>query len=285
MRTSFGHLPDVCETSEAARREAAAGEAITGADCDGNGKLDQGWVSAKGKLDPARDQELDPGQAYAVIPNPLDGSVWISYSNVPGGLMRYDPKTKLSEWYEPPYMNPNAKVEGYLPHGIDVERKTGIIWAGLNSGHFASFDRRKCKVTNGPAATGQHCPAGWTLHQAPGPNFKTVEESGSADSYYLNWVDWHNTSGLGDNTPFLVGTSSDSLMAFDDGTWVVLRVPYPLGFHPRGMDGRIDDPKAGWKGRGLWSTHAAQASWHQEGGKSERPKVIHFQLRPSPLDK
>ncbi len=263
----------------------AGGHIVRVMDANGNGKLDAGWVSAKDKLDPTKDKELDPGQAYSVIPNPVDGSVWISYSVIPGGIMRYDPKTKLSEWYEPPYMNKNAKTQGYLPHGIDVDRKTGVIWTGLNSGHYAEFDRRKCKVTNGPSATGQHCPEGWTLHQAPGPNFKTVEESGTADSYYLNWVDWHNTSGLGDNTPFLVGSTSDSLMGLVNNKWVVLRVPYPLGFHPRGMDGRIDDAKAGWKGRGLWSTHAAQASWHQEGGKSERPKAIHFQLRPDPLAK
>jgi hypothetical protein len=27
------------------------------------------------------------------------------------------------------------------------------------------------------------------------------------------------------------------------GKFVVLRVPYPLGFYSRGLDGRIDDPK------------------------------------------
>ena len=27
------------------------------------------------------------------------------------------------------------------------------------------FDRRKCKVLNGPTATGKHCPEGWTLHR------------------------------------------------------------------------------------------------------------------------
>jgi hypothetical protein len=265
--------------------KAASGRVVRIMDANGNGMLDQGWVDAKSPLDPTKDKALDPGQAYSVIPNPTDGSVWISYSVIPGGMTRYDPKTKLTEWYEVPYMNPKAKIEGYLPHGIDVDRSTGIIWTGLNSGHYAEFDRRKCKVTNGPTATGQHCPEGWTLHQAPGPNFKTVEASGTADSYYLNWVDWHNTGGFGTNVPMLVGSGSDALYAYVKGTWVTMRVPYPMGFHGRGMDGRIDDPKAGWKGRGLWATHAAQAGWHQEGGKSERPKVIHIQQRPNPLAK
>ena len=33
----------------------------------------------------------------------------------------------------------------------------------------ASFDRRKCKVLNGPTATGKHCPGSWTLHPASRP--------------------------------------------------------------------------------------------------------------------
>ena len=265
---------------------AAGGRIVRVIDANGNGRLDEGWVAADASLDPTKDKAISPGQAYSVIPNPVDGSVWISYSVVPGVLTRYDPETRLSEVYEVPYMNPRAEIEGYLPHGIDVDRSTGVLWTGLNSGHFAEFDRRKCTgPLNGPEATGQHCPEGWTLHQAPGPHFKGVTESGSADSFYLNWVDWYDTSGLGENTPILAGTGSDSLIAFDDGEWVVMRVPYPLGFHPRGLDGRIDDPDIGWKGRGLWSTQAAQATWHQEGGKGERPKVAHFQLRPHPLAK
>ena len=35
---------------------------------------------------------------------------------------------------------------------------------------------------------------------------------------------------------------------------ITLRVPYPMGFYAKGFDGRIDDPNAGWKGRGLWTT-------------------------------
>jgi hypothetical protein len=46
----------------------------------------------------------------------------------------------------------------------------------------------------------------------------------------------------------------ESLLPFVDGKFVNLLVPYPMGFYAKGMDGRIDDPAAGWKGRGLWST-------------------------------
>ena len=275
---------DIKKWEQTGDDKAAGGRITYVLDTNGNGKLDEPPVAADQPIDPTKDKALRGG-GYSVIPNPVDGSVWLSVTSVPGSIIRVDQKTKLSEVYEPPYMNPNAKIEGYLPHGIDVDRSTGVIWTGLNSGHLASFDRRKCKVLNGPTATGQHCPEGWTLNQTPGPNLKGVKESGSADAHYLNWNDWYNTSGLGDNTPFVMGTNSDSLLAWDKGKWVVMRVPYPMGFFPRGMDGRIDNPNTGWKGRGLWSTHAEQATWHQEGGKSELSKIVHFQVRPNPLAK
>ncbi len=67
------------------------------------------------------------------------------------------------------------------------------------------------------------------------------------------------------------------------GKFVVLRVPYPLGFFAKNVDGRIDDPRQGWKGRGLWTTFGSRTPWHMETGKGTRPKVFHFQLRPDPL--
>ena len=67
------------------------------------------------------------------------------------------------------------------------------------------------------------------------------------------------------------------------GKWTVMRVPYPMGFFAKSMDGRIDDPKAGWKGRGIWSTYATRTPWHLEGGKGTTSKAVKFQMRPDPL--
>jgi hypothetical protein len=277
---------DIKKWEETGDGAAAGGRIPFVLDTNGNGTLDEPIVGARDEIDPTKDKALGGG-AYDVIPNPVDGSVWFSTTSVPGSIIRVDPETKLAEVYEPPYMNPAVEVEGFLPHGIDVERKTGIIWTGLNSGHLASFDRSKCAVLNGPTATGQHCPEGWTLHQTPGPNFMGAEKPGNADGHYLNWNDWHDILGFGEDTPIVTGSNSDSLVVFDRAQekMVVMRVPYPLGFFPRGLDGRIDDPATGWKGRGIWSTHAEQATWHQEGGNSERPKIVKFQIRPDPLAK
>jgi hypothetical protein len=194
------------------------------------------------------------------------------------------PATALAEYYQPPWNNPRAAVQGFSPRGGDVDRD-GVVWVALASGHMASFDRRKCTgPLNGPtASTGQHCPEGWTLYQEPLPQFKGVTDPGSVEASYYTWVDQFDTFGLGRNVPINTGNAAEGLLALKDGEWVILRVPYPLGFYTKWMDGRIDDPNAGWKGRGLWATVSTRAPFHMEGGKETTSKVVKFQLRPDPL--
>jgi hypothetical protein len=237
-------------------------------------------------LDPAKDTRLNAAfYGLAVAP---DGKVWGSVLGFPGGIVRLDPganppETTLAEYYEVPWNDPKAPVSGFSPRGMDVDGN-GVAWVALGSGHLASFDRRKCKgPLNGPNATGRQCPEGWTLYQTPGPKFKNVTDSGSDDSHYYDWVDRFDTLGLGRNTPIVTGNSSDSLVALVNGKFVIMRVPYPLGFFAKGMDGRIDDPDAGWKGKGVWTTWGTRAPFHSETGKGTMPKVVHFQIRPDPL--
>ena len=56
-----------------------------------------------------------------------------------------------------------------------------------------------------------------------------------------------------------------------------------MGFYSRGLDGRIDDPGAGWKGRALWPNYGTHFVWHMEGGKGTLGKEVKFQIRPDPL--
>ena len=144
------------------------------------------------------------------------------------------PTTALAEVYEVPWKNPAAKVEGYAPRGMDVDTN-GVVWTVLSSGHYASFDRRKCKgPLNGPKATGQHCPEGWTLYAFPGPNYKGATESGSAESAYYNFIDRFDMLGIGRNVPLATGNESESLLALVDGKFLTFRVPYPMGFYAKG---------------------------------------------------
>ncbi len=102
-------------------------------------------------------------------------------------------------------------------------------------------------------------------------------------SSYYTWVDQHNTLGLGNDVPVSTGNLNDGLIAYADGKMITMKVPYPTGFYAKGLDGRIDDPKIGWKGRGLWTSSGDRVPWHQEGGLGMTPMAVHFQIRPSPL--
>jgi hypothetical protein len=255
-------------------------------DTNGNGKQDA-WVEPDEPVDPTKDKRID-ASFYGISVSPVDGSVWGNTNAFPGAAVRVvpgpnPPTTTLAEIYEVPWGH--VKGAGYNPRGMDVDAN-GVFWTVLSSGHFASFDRRKCKgPLNGPKATGQHCPEGWRFYPVPGPNFKGNPESAAADSNYYAWVDKYDTFGLGKNIPIATGNLSDSLLFLRDGKWVTMRVPYPMGFFVKQIDGRFDDPKTGWKGKGLWTTSANRTPWHLEGGKGTRGKVVKFQLRPDPLAK
>jgi hypothetical protein len=267
------------ETGDAARAQGWSPFVL---DTNGNGRRDE-HSEPNQPFDPAKDRRIATGSGpYAVMPSPVGGSIWYTVGVFGGtpAVLRFVPgsdpaRTGLTEIYHVPQ-------PGFGIRGGDID-SDGVVWASLSSGHLASFDRRKCKgPLSGPTATGDHCPEGWSFHQYPGPGFEGIGEN-SAESSYYTWVDQHDTFGLGRNVPMSTANLMDGLVAFKDGRMVSLRVPYPLGFYAKGFDGRIDDPAAGWKGRGLWTTSGDRTPWLMEGGKGSRPRAVHFQIRPDPL--
>ncbi|MSR19661.1 MAG: carboxypeptidase regulatory-like domain-containing protein [Gemmatimonadetes bacterium] len=270
---------------ETGDEEASQGWTPLVLDTNGNGVRDA-YVEPNQPVDPTKDKRIVAG-FYSVAPAP-DGSVWASSLGYPGAIVRLNPgadptATALAEYYELPLGADGEPIEGFSPRGMDVDRN-GVAWVALASGHLGRFDRTRCtRPLNGPEATGQHCPEGWTFHAEPLPQLGGVDTPGSAEASYYTWVDWYGVLGLGDNVPINTGNASEGLLVWNEGEWVVLRVPYPLGFYTKWMDGRIDDPEAGWKGRGLWTTISTRAPFHMEGGQGNTSKVIKFQLRPDPL--
>jgi hypothetical protein len=248
-------------------------------DTNGNGKRDD-YVEPNQAIDAAKDKRIVPGSGpYAVMPNPVDGSIWYTVGVFAGtpAVLRFVPDTGLSEVY-------NVPLPAFGIRGGDID-KNGVVWASLSSGQLGSFDRRKCKgPLSGPTATGDHCPEGWTFYKYPGPGFEGLGDN-SAESSYYTWVDQHNTLGLGENIPMSTANLNDGFVALKDGQMITLRIPYPMGFYAKGFDGRIDDPNAGWKGRGLWSTSGDRTPWLMEGGKGSKPRAVHIQVRPDPLAK
>ena len=264
------------ETGDAA---ASQGWAPLILDTNGNGKQDE-WTEPGEASDPRLDTRV-PNGFYAVMPEPQGDAIWGSNAfRYPGSITRLmpgenPPQTSLAEMYYPP-------LPGFGVRGADID-KHGVVWTSLGSGHLGEFDRRKCRgPLNGPEATGNHCPEGWTLHKLPGPAFADLPGF-SVESSYYTWVDQHNSLGLGEDVPIATGNLFDGVHALVDGKFVTLRIPYPLGFYTKGFEGRIDDPDAGWKGRGLWVPEGDRTPWLKEGGKGSKPIVVHFQVRPDPL--
>ncbi len=256
-------------------------------DTNGNGKRDE-FVAANEAMDPKKDKRI-MAAFYGVMPSPVDNTIWgqsmdkgFSRVDQPGYIIRLDPgadpsNTALAEIYQPP--------EGtFGPRGIDLD-SNGVVWTALSSGQLASFDRRLCKgPLNGPStAEGKQCAEGWKLFPLPGPQFKNYKEPGSANHAYYVWVDRFNTFGLGKNVAIASANGSESLIAVVDNKLVNLRMPYPLGFFTKNVDGRIDNPNTGWKGRGLWTTTGTRTTFHNEGGVNNYPKVYKVQMRPDPL--
>src|SRR5207244_4509012 len=165
--------------------------------------------------DPAKDKRIAVTY-YGDSPAP-DGSVWGSVQGFPGALVRFipgshPPETALAEYYEVPWNNPKAPVQGYAPRGMDVDSK-----------------------------------------------------------------------GVGKDVPVATGNLSEGLLVLQDGKFMTLRVPYPMGFYAKGVDGRIDNPNGGWKGKGLYAPISTRAPFHMEGGKGTTSKLVKFQMRPDPL--
>ena len=273
-------------------------------DTNGDGRISKPWNQPVGPLrsqneggggglltdvDFELDTRMSPGSYGIIADIREEGVAWGVGTEFPGRIYRLDignnpPETCITEVYELPVVE--GKPMGFGPRGIDMD-SNGVVWSALSgSSHIASFDRSKCDVLSGPAVIdSQHCQQGWTLYEISGPNMKGTDRK--ADFHYYNWVDTFNTLGLGKNVPIANGSGSDSLIALVPATEEIvhMRVPYPLGFYSRGLDGRIDDPDAGWKGRGVWANYGTNFNWHTEGGKGTTSKMVKFQMRPNPLAK
>ena len=277
-----------------ASEEAAQGWCPGVLDTNGDGRITRGWTEPNQPVDPTKDHRITFG-TYSVSASPTDHSIWASgIGGTTTQIVRIErgsnpPETCKAEVFMPPNKD-QYRGEG----GLEVDSQ-GVVWINWRgTDQITSFDRRKCKgPLNGPKATGDHCPEGWTVYRSKEPTM--VNSPYAANLNYLMAVDRHDVAGLGKDTAISYALNSDELLAIAPSPsgreFIHLRVPYPLGFYTRNAHGRIDDPKTGWKGRALYSATMTYAMWHIEGsptttgGKGQRPKVVKFQFRPDPLAK
>ena len=262
-------------------------------DTNGNGKRDEGYNEPGKPGDPAKDTRIPFGM-YGISWSPLDGSLWGSNLAHPGYLIRLDPgpnppETALAELYRIP-------LPGYGIRGLDIDRN-GVVWVAARqrphreastaaNARVRSMDRAPSSATNVPrAGPSIRSPARASRAMRAPPRIPITCGSTSTTS-----------SGSAPTPRSPPATSRNSLHALVGGRIIELRVPYPMGFFAKGLDGRIDDPNAGWKGRGLWVTSGNRTPAHIEGidapvagapggttATLSSPMVVNFQLRPDPL--
>jgi hypothetical protein len=120
------------ETGDAAK---AQGWTALVVDTNGNGERDA-YAEPNQAVDPQKDKRLEGG-VYAIMPSPVDHSVWGTTFGMKGTIVRLDlggnpPATALTEVY-------NVPSPGFAPRGADIDSK-GVVWVSLGSGHLGSFD-------------------------------------------------------------------------------------------------------------------------------------------------
>ena len=261
------------ETGDAAKAQGWAPYVL---DTNGNGVRDAGWVEPGMPVDPTKDTRIAGGN-YAVMPNPV-GRLGLVHR---GRLRRHAGFRAVRS--QDATVGSLQRAGAVLRHsrrrhrqqgrgvGLGVERPSGELRPQQVQGPAQRPDRDRRPV-----------PGGLDRLQVSGSGLHGIGDN-SAESSYYTWVDQHNVLGLGNDVPISTGNLNDGLLALKDGQFVVLRVPYPLGHYSKGLDGRIDDPAAGWKGRGVWTASGDRTPWLKEGGKGMRPLAVHFQVRPDPL--
>ena len=166
-------------------------------DTTGNGKRDE-FVEPNQPADPAKDiahhRRLRPLRGDAAAR--CDGSVWYTVGVFAGrgGILRFDPKTQLSEFYSIP-------MPGFGPRGGDIDkqgRRMGI------ARQRSPWRLRPAQVQGAAQRTDGDrgpLPRGLVVPPVPGPGLPGHRATNSAESSYYTWVDQHNTLGLGDEHP------------------------------------------------------------------------------------
>jgi hypothetical protein len=272
--------------------EASQGWCPAVIDTTQDGRITPGWTEPTEAVVAGRDHRINFG-CYSIALNPKDGSLWCSgIGRGDKRLLRLEtgsnpPLSCKAEFYEPPL---GHTPEVFGSGGVEVDHNS-VAWQNWRaSGHLTSFDRSRCKSTKDTEATGQSCSEGWSVYRKDDPTY--ANSIYHANESYLQHLDAFDALGLGRDVPIYGSVNTDALEAFVPARkqFVTLRVPYPLGFFPRSANGRIDDSKRGWKGKGLWTSYSTYATWHIESGKGDGgdgvlPKAIKLQIRPSPLAK
>ena len=187
-------------------------------DTNGNGKRDA-YVEPDQPIDPTKDKRIN-APFYGVAPSPVDGlglGIGDRASRGRSSASRPVRTRRRPRWRKSTRCRGTTakRRSRRLRRAAWTSTATASCGPVLSSGHLASFDRRKCKgPLNGPTATGQHCPEGWTLYPLPGPNYKGATRFGQRRHRLLRLRrSLRHARPGGKNVPLATGNGSEALLA------------------------------------------------------------------------
>ncbi len=203
-------------------------------------------------VDPSKDKRVVAG-FYGIAPSPADGSDLGISARLP--RRRRAPRSAI------PCSRKSMKCRRPA-----IRRAASISTARASSGRrlraatwaASTAASAKARSTDRPRPASIVRKAGHFI-RCPARNSKPSSDPGSSEASYYTFVDQHDTFGLGKDIPIATGNNSDSLHVLVDGKFIELRVPYPMGFFAKGMDGRIDDPECRMEGQGSVDAPTATA--------------------------
>jgi len=192
----------------------------------------------------------------------------------PGSIVRIvpgsnPPETTLTEIF-------TFRCRAFGPRGGDVDKERRLLGL-LGSGHIGEVRPPQVQgPPDGPQARGDHCPEGWAFHKYPGPGSPASAIQPPSRATIVGRPP--HALGMGENVPVSTANLMDGLVALGkDARWLSLRVPYPMGFFAKGLDGRIDDPNAVGRAGDL-GRRVATRPVAGRGRQGHEADGVHFQL-------
>ena len=232
------------------------------------------YVEPGEPADPARDQRAAVN-IYAVAVSPADGAVWGTVVGYPGSIVRVTPgRESRGDRDFGGIRRTGARLRS-ARRRRRPQRCTGCHWpagtsaSSIDAGASASRTDRDRRPL----------PRGWTLHRLPGPQLRDVDDSGERRGELLHLGGLVRHVRHGSNVPIVMGNLSDSILAFVNGSFVTLRIPYPSGFFRRTLTDASTIPAPAGRARGCGPPPApGRCSTSKEGRRTGR-RQHGFQLR------
>ena len=259
------------------------------ADVNGTGKR-EAFVAPDKPIDPAKDKWVKAA-FYGVMPSPKGDVIWgqamgTGFSRIaqPSFLIRLIPgsdpaKTAVSEIFQAPegevwLARRGRRLQGRRLDGAG-ERTHGELRPLQVQGYARGAETRQPASSVPRAGRCTGCP---DLSSR-----KSTKRAAPTTPIISGWTSTTRSASAND-VPIACANGSEFLLALVDGKFVDIRIPYPLGFFSKNVDGRIDDPNGGLERPRRFGRHPVHGPISTaKAARSDQPKVFKVQMRPDPL--